>query len=1352
MSTKRALVCAPRMPEYDRERGSQRVFEVIEFLLEAGWDVSFVAKSAVGAERYVRLLQQRGVATYAGFSPQTDRLIAQGKFDLAVCAFWYIAELCLPAIRSLSPATRVIVDSIDLHFLRTARRLFSAAAASGAPGALPDSYAAETIRELNAYAAADGVLAVSGKEADLINDLTGDQTLAHTVPLSEDLPRSPVPFGERRGIFFVGNFRHLPNGEAVEYLCTRILPRLDPAILAEHPVYVVGNAMTDTIRALGTGWPQVQMVGWVPDLRPYFERARISVVPLLHGAGVKGKLIQSLMHGTPAVATGIGIEGLDLRDREHVLVADAPDTFAASMQRLLTDTELWQRLAGAGRAHIAAIHGREAARPGFLGAVAAVLAKAPKRAPSVGTSRSGRGHVTDQGYEALKQRLREAVSRAVPAKAKVVVVSKGDSELLRLPGREGWHFPQTDGGEYAGHYPVDSAAAIVHLEALRARGADYLVFPSTAIWWLDHYAGFNEHLEGRYQVVVREEDTGIIFSLRQPRGNQDRGLDRAAFEPQRPSISGHTPFSNEPGSAPATVLVIGTYRRGSVDRVDDVIAALARATRYQVEQRWAALGAEPPTQRVANVTVAHLPDVTLQEQALDRLLANEELQRFEYVLVTDADVILPAGFTDAFFALQRELQFAVAQPARTGASTLGCPMGEQQLGVIARQTSLIDPTFMFSLHRSTAALVLPFEVAAASEPGREAGWFERLADRETKMGIIDAVVVGPGSMATVDSDTMFEMRAPDRCKVLEVFNAQDGVLQGQAIGAGPSQPRISVVVATYNRSQLLAECLDSLVAQTLAPSEFEVIVIDDGSTDDTRNVCGRFLPALPLKYFRLEHAGRSAAKNLGIFAASAPLLLFFDDDDIADADLLREHLATHAVHPQEAVAVLGYTTWAPKLHVTPAMDFVTGAGGFLFNYQRLKHGQMLDFTHFWEGRVSCKRSFLLTHGVHDQRLAYTIDIELGYRLSKFGLQVVFNPDAKSYMTRPVTFDEFSQRCEGKGRAQFFISRLHPEPAVQEYCEVLRAEERWRDTGPLLEEKVQRVHELESLLVAAREPVERDPLLAELRNLYKWTFSAFKLKGIIGAMRTSRVGQAPPADEGAEELPQLSVIIPAWNVTPELAEMMARNIERVWQVSALDLEVIVIDNGSTHHVPFRSTRTLRYEENRGIAAAWNAGADLARGVALCFLNNDVWVEPGWDTALSEAALDGRRIAFPHTDQGNGLGPQQADTAGLAGWCFVLSRQVWDEIGRFDETFNPAFFEDTDYFHRAWLLGVELSPVPAAAVKHSRRTSARHQPHMDWLFQAHRLKYGWKHGVDPTEAPPFYHREIVPYEPRGRRVPA
>lgn len=397
MTTKRILVWAPRMPEFDREGGSRRTFHLIETLLAAGWAVTFVGEDATGGERYARLLRQMGVVTWAGaesrwacddYLADPLRLIAAGHFDVALLTFWNIAEAYTLPIRSLSPRTRVIVDSVDLHFLRRARGRFGWEADDRSGGVLDDAYGRELARELNAYAAADGVLTVSRKEAEIINDFVADPVLAHAVPDLEDVPPSPVPPDERRGMVFLGNFRHNPNVAAVEFLCREILPRLNPATLTDHPVSIVGNDLGPEVAALGRGLPGVRPVGWVPSPVPYLHRTRLSLIPLPYGAGTKRKLIQALLSGTPSVSTTIGAEGLGLRAEEHLLVADDPAAFAAAIERLLGDAALWGRLADAGRAHIAALHGRDAIAARFLAVLDAILAHPPRRSAGGGASRS----------------------------------------------------------------------------------------------------------------------------------------------------------------------------------------------------------------------------------------------------------------------------------------------------------------------------------------------------------------------------------------------------------------------------------------------------------------------------------------------------------------------------------------------------------------------------------------------------------------------------------------------------------------------------------------------------------------------------------------------------------------------------------------------------------------------------------------------------------------------------------------------------------------------------------------------------------------------------------------------------
>ncbi|MGH9135739.1 MAG: glycosyltransferase, partial [Acidimicrobiales bacterium] len=564
--------------------------------------------------------------------------------------------------------------------------------------------------------------------------------------------------------------------------------------------------------------------------------------------------------------------------------------------------------------------------------------------------------------------------------------------------------------------------------------------------------------------------------------------------------------------------------------------------------------------------------------------------------------------------------------------------------------------------------------------------------------------------------------------------------------ASAAVPRISVLIATYDRPELLAGCLQAFADQTLDPSAFELVVVDDGSPGDaTGEVLERFAARLPLVWVRIDHAGRSAAKNLAVQLARGEVVLFFDDDDRPAPDLLDEHLRGHGEHADEAAGILGHTGWAPELTVTPLMHYLTDVDKLLFAYGNLTDGQELDWRGFWEGRLSVKRSLLVRYGLHDQRLAYSIDVELAWRLAPHGVRIVYRASARSWMARGVSFDDFCARIEAKGRAQAQIAALHADEEVRSYAKVDGAAERWSAARPGLDDVVARVRAVEAA------GAHGDDDLAELHRSYRAVFDARYARGVCtpSEPRVIRAPMGARTTQHSEGSPQLTVTIPVWSRTPELADMAVRTVELLHETARLETEVIVVDNGSPYERPFAAT-VHRFDENRGVATAWNTGIGLASAPVVAVLNSDCRVAPGWDEALYEAATTGRRIAFPYTDHGDGLGFRQPDQGGTAGWCFMLTTDLYGEIGPFDERFNPAYGEDTDYWHRAWQLGVELSPVPAARVTHARRTTARTDDHYDWLLQAHRYKYGWKHGVDPLRAPPYYDRPIVEYHCRNLTV--
>jgi hypothetical protein len=135
-------------------------------------------------------------------------------------------------------------------------------------------------------------------------------------------------------------------------------------------------------------------------------------------------------------------------------------------------------------------------------------AATPRREPA--SVAEGREPLDD--YDELVRRVNATALAALPPGARVLVVSRGDEQLLP-PSLAASHFPQAPDGGYAGYHPADSAAAVAQLERCRGDGAEFLLLPSTAYWWLDYYGGFLQHLMGRGR-VLHHDGHCVIFDLR----------------------------------------------------------------------------------------------------------------------------------------------------------------------------------------------------------------------------------------------------------------------------------------------------------------------------------------------------------------------------------------------------------------------------------------------------------------------------------------------------------------------------------------------------------------------------------------------------------------------------------------------------------------------------------------------------------------------------------------------------------------------------------------------------------------------------------------------------------------------
>jgi hypothetical protein len=334
----------------------------------------------------------------------------------------------------------------------------------------------------------------------------------------------------------------------------------------------------------------------------------------------------------------------------------------------------------------------------------------------------------------------------LPQGAAVLVVSRGDDRLLELGAGRASHFPQTDRGVYAGHHPADSAEAIAHLEALRAKGGQFLLFPRTSCWWLEHYREFATHLDAAYSRAWDDEHC-VMYRLSAGAGGGSANgradpFSRQAVERLRPPVPDLPELLAAPGETPRrNVLVVGVYLTDQPNTAEDIAANVAASAVHRVTQRWVALGTAPPSPGLAAVTVRTVREKTPKFKIVNNELAGEDLSAYDYVMLTDDDVVLPEHFVDRFITLQERLGFRIAQPARTNNSYIDHPIVGQQQGVVARQTRFVEIGPVVSFHKSCFNLVFPFDMVSPMGWGYENVWSYLLWERDMKMGILDALPV-----------------------------------------------------------------------------------------------------------------------------------------------------------------------------------------------------------------------------------------------------------------------------------------------------------------------------------------------------------------------------------------------------------------------------------------------------------------------------------------------------------------------------------------------------------------------------------------------------------------------------------
>jgi len=238
-------------------------------------------------------------------------------------------------------------------------------------------------------------------------------------------------------------------------------------------------------------------------------------------------------------------------------------------------------------------------------------------------------------------------------------------------------------------------------------------------------------------------------------------------------------------------------------------------------------------------------------------------------------------------------------------------------------------------------------------------------------------------------------------------------------------PQLSVIVPTYNRLPILKKCLAALEEQTLPARDFEVIVIDDGSSDGTEEFMRHYSSPFKLEYLRQKNGGTGSARRNGVAHANGEFLLLMNDDTICDRDVAEQHLRVQNAHPNERWAVLGNFEY-PAAARKRALTHYFCVEPFMFPQVHMEEGCPYGYSYFITCNLSVRRDAVVEVGSFQSTYKLSEDTEMGLRLHERGYRVLYHPSAHAWHDHlPYPAKHLIRRARVYGADYFYMFRNHP---------------------------------------------------------------------------------------------------------------------------------------------------------------------------------------------------------------------------------------------------------------------------------------------------------------------------------------
>lgn len=344
---KTILIVEHYVPQPDKDAGSRTMLHMIKIFLAQGLNVKFWPQNLWYDPIYTTQLQSLGVEVIYGsdYVGCFERWFSEHSkyIDFVLLSRPYVAIEYINTIRAHSQAT-LLYYGHDIHHLRVKEQM----KIEGDSAALNKEYETLYNMERKVWSLVDVIYYPSPSETDVVLDFiqqNNPSAKALTTPMnafSDFIHDAAENLTSRKNIIFVGGFGHKPNQDGVFWFVQNVWP-LVKAVNKDIKLFLVGSNPTENIKQLASD--DIVVTGFVTDehLELFYKDARLAIAPLLYGAGVKGKVVESMRFGLPVVTTSVGAQGLS-SDPNILIAEDEPSAFAQQVIELLNDDMKWRNI------------------------------------------------------------------------------------------------------------------------------------------------------------------------------------------------------------------------------------------------------------------------------------------------------------------------------------------------------------------------------------------------------------------------------------------------------------------------------------------------------------------------------------------------------------------------------------------------------------------------------------------------------------------------------------------------------------------------------------------------------------------------------------------------------------------------------------------------------------------------------------------------------------------------------------------------------------------------------------------------------------------------------------------------